>query len=99
MSRMIDNVVRAEHIDPVDPERGAFSVLALLNTYSRAMYVGNDLTHQLPTRAEAVRFCVCGLGARPPRGWESKFELSAAQAERSRRHSERVVARFMRTGA
>ncbi len=98
MSRMIERVVESEGLQPLDSERAAFALLALLTNYSRAMYVGNDLTRELPTHGEYVRFCVSGLGATPPIGWEQKFELTDEEAEESRHHSEHVVASFMRTG-
>jgi hypothetical protein len=70
--------------------------MALQDSFTRVTYLGNDLSSRVPSVPELVRFCVLGLGARLPVGWESRFVLSDEEAALSRRASERLAAESLR---
>ncbi len=95
-TRLVDEAMNAGAIERGDPERVAFAWLALQERFTRVGHLGNDLGTRVPSVPELVRFCVLGLGARLPAGWEDRFVLSDAEAAASRRTSERLAAESLR---
>lgn len=95
-TRLVDEAMNAGTIERGDPERVAFAWLALQESFTRVGHLGNDLSTRVPSVPELVRFCVLGLGARLPVGWESRFVLSDEEAAVSRRTSERLAADSLR---
>lgn len=95
-TRLVDEAMNAGAIERGDPERSAFAWMALQDSFTRVTYLGNDLSSRVPSVPELVRFCVLGLGARLPVGWESRFVLSDEQAAVSRRASEQLAAESLR---
>jgi AcrR family transcriptional regulator len=95
-TRLVDEAMNAGAIERGDPERSAFAWMALQDSFTRVTYLGNDLSSRVPSVPELVRFCVLGLGARLPVGWESRFVLSDEEAALSRRASERLAAESLR---
>ncbi|MEZ4278985.1 MAG: TetR/AcrR family transcriptional regulator [Myxococcota bacterium] len=95
-TRLIDDAMVAGAIERGDPERSAFALMALQSSFLQVAYLGNDLCSRLPSLPELVRFCVLGLGARLPIGWEARFVMSDEEAALSRRASERLAAQSLR---
>lgn len=95
-TRLIDDAMVAGAIERGDPERSAFALMALHMSYIQALYLGIDSSSRVPSLPELVRFCVQGLGARLPVGWESRFAMSDAEAARSKREAERLAAESLR---
>lgn len=95
-TRLIDAAMVEGSIERGDPERSAFALMALHMSFTRVAYLGNDLSSRLPSIPELVRFCVHGLGARLPVGWEERFVMSDQEAAISRRASERLALESMR---
>ena len=95
-TRLIDDAMVAGAIERGDPERSAFALMALQTSFLQAAYLGNEPSTRLPSVPELVRFCVLGLGARLPIGWEARFAMTDEEAALSRRASERLAAESLR---
>jgi AcrR family transcriptional regulator len=95
-TRLIDEAMADGAIERGDAERSAFAWMALHSSFVRVHYLGNDLSSRLPSIPELVRFCVLGLGARLPVGWEERFVITDEQAAVSKRASEKLAADVVR---
>jgi AcrR family transcriptional regulator len=95
-TRLIDDAMVSGAIERGDPERSAFALMALHISYTRVNYLGNDLSSRLPSISELVRFCVHGLGARLPVGWEDRFVMTDEDAAISKRESEKLAVESLR---
>ncbi len=91
LARLIDDAIREGDLEPGDPEILACEVnLAYLN-FQAATYLGNLAGGRLPSNEQFIRFCLCGLGARLPPGWEERLRLSDAEAASHRDRSRRAA--------
>lgn len=95
-TRLIDEAMAEGAIERGDAERSAFAWMALHASFVRVHYLGNDLSSRLPSIPELVRFCVLGLGAKLPVGWEERFVIGDEEAAISKRASERLAAAVVR---
>ena len=95
-TRLVDEAMHAGVVERGDPERVAFAWMALQESFTRVGHLGNDLGTRVPSVPELVRFCVLGLGAELPVGWEARFVLTDEEAAVSRRASERLAAESLR---
>jgi AcrR family transcriptional regulator len=93
---LIEEAVRDGALEDRDPERSAFALMAVHIRYTQAIYLGNDDSAVPPPVSELVRFCVQGLGAQVPVGWEERFLLSDEEAALVRRSSEKLASEAVR---
>jgi AcrR family transcriptional regulator len=93
---MIEEAVRDGALEDRDPERSAFALMAVHIRYTQAIYLGTDDSAAPPSVPELVRFCVQGLGAQVPAGWEERFLLSDEEAKLVRRSSEKLASEAVR---
>lgn len=98
-TRLIDEAMADGKIERGDAERSAFAWMALHSSFVRVHYLGNDLSSRLPSIPELVRFCVLGLGAKLPIGWEERFVIDDEEAAVSKRASEKLAAEVVRPAA
>jgi AcrR family transcriptional regulator len=93
---LVEEAVRDGALEDRDPERSAFALMAVHIRYTQAIYLGTDDSAAPPSVPELVRFCVQGLGAQVPAGWEERFLLSDEEAKLVRRSSEKLASEAVR---
>lgn len=57
---------------PCDPDTAAYSIFSLAASISMGRMLGNTFDLELPTDIEFARFCLQGVKARLPQGWEQQ---------------------------
>jgi len=90
IGRLISDAMSAGEVDPGDPEIAASSILLTYISYELNNHLGSSVGAPLPTTEQFVAFCIRGLGARIPDGWERQFRLSDEEAARSAVESVRL---------
>lgn len=90
-TRLIDEARLAGLIDDCNPHLAATSILLAYISYEHNILLGNSIGAPIPSRQQFIRFCLLGIGARLPAGWEGQFRLSDDQAAQHCSESERVA--------
>ncbi len=90
-TRLIDEARQAGLIDECDPHLAATGILLAYISYEHNILLGNSVGAPIPSSEQFMRFCLLGIGARLPVGWEQQFRLSDDQAAQHRIESERVA--------
>jgi AcrR family transcriptional regulator len=91
LARLIHEAMLAGKLEPGDPELAACSVNLAYISYRFNTYLGNSTGAALPTSDKLMRFCLQGLGARLPAGWEERFRITDDEALKYRHESERAA--------
>lgn len=86
-TRLVEAAMLAGQLERGNPQLAAAHLLLASISYATNLYAGNSTGAPLPSTEQFLRFCLCGLGAELPRGWEAQFALTDEEAERSRRES------------
>jgi AcrR family transcriptional regulator len=90
-TKLIDEARLAGRIDDCDPHLAAASILLAYISYEHNILLGNSIGAPIPRNEQFIRFCLLGIGARLPAGWEEQFRLSDDEAAQCRFESERVA--------
>jgi AcrR family transcriptional regulator len=73
LATMIEAAMQSGQIEAGDPEVAASNLYNAYGAHQRNVYLGNSLGGPLPSSAELIRFCLLGLGAQIPPGWEENL--------------------------
>ncbi len=101
ITRLIDEAHQAGQLENCDPGLAAAAILLAYISYEQNVLLGNSIGAPLPPNEQFIRFCLLGIGARLPTGWEEQFRLSGDEAAHYRLESERAAgtkSRRRRTG-
>jgi AcrR family transcriptional regulator len=91
LTRLIDDAMRAGQIEAGDPEQAAFNIHLAYFNYDQNVLLGNSVGAMQPSNELFLRFCIQGLGAQLPLGWEEQFRLSDDEARRSALQTVRLL--------
>jgi hypothetical protein len=67
---MVQDAMQSGQIEAGDAEVAASNLYSTYEAHQRNVYLGNSLGGPLPSSGELIRFCLLGLGAQIPPGWE-----------------------------
>jgi AcrR family transcriptional regulator len=73
LADMVEGAMRTGQIEAGDPDTAASTLYCLYEAHQRNAYLGNSLGGPLPSTDELIRFCLLGLGAHLPPGWEQRL--------------------------
>ena len=73
LAGMVENAMRTGQIEVGNAEAAASNLYCIYEGHQRNAYLGNSLGGPLPSTDELIRFCLLGLGAHIPPGWEEKL--------------------------
>jgi AcrR family transcriptional regulator len=73
LSGMVEDAMQSGQIEVGDAEVAASSLFNAYEAHQRNVYLGNSLGGPLPSSDEFIRFCLLGLGAHIPLGWEKEL--------------------------
>jgi AcrR family transcriptional regulator len=73
LAGMVQDAIRSGQIEVGDAEVAASNLYNSYEAHQRNVYLGNSLGGPLPSSGELIRFCLLGLGAQIPPGWENKL--------------------------
>src|SRR5262249_23620746 len=91
LTRLVADAMRAGQLAEGDPEQAATTILIAYIGYMTHCHLGNSIGSPLPTNEQFVRFCIHGLGAPLPVGWEEQFRLTDAEAARIGEESQQAA--------
>lgn len=83
LSRLILDAMESGQVERGDPEVAAANVYGSYRAYQMNLYLGNSLGGKLPSPRHFVRYCLLGLGASLPEGWEDRLGRSAGRLSRA----------------
>lgn len=81
---LVAGALDAQQIRTGNPRSYGRMIDLALAGYLHNAYLRSDRDSQLPTQDEFIRFCLAGLGADTPPGWEERFHLNDEDAATSR---------------
>lgn len=70
LAGMVQDAIQSGQIEVGDAEVAASNLYNSYQAHQRNLYLGNSLGGPLPSSGELIRFCLLGLGAHIPPGWE-----------------------------
>jgi len=73
LTGMVEDVMQSGQIEVGDAEVAASNLYNVYQAHQRSLHLGNSLGGPLPSSGELIRFCLLGLGAHIPPGWEKKL--------------------------
>jgi len=73
LAGMVEDAMQSGQIEVGDSEVAASNLYDVYEAHQRNAYLGNSLVGPRPASGELIRFCLLGLGARIPPGWEKKL--------------------------
>ncbi len=73
LAAMVEDAMQSEQIEAGAAEVAASNLYSAYHAHQRNLYLGNSLGGPLPSPHELIRFCLLGLGAHIPPGWEKKL--------------------------
>jgi len=73
LAGMVEEAMQSGQIEVGDSEVAASNLFDVYEAHQRNVYLGNSLGGSRPASGELIRFCLLGLGARIPPGWETKL--------------------------
>jgi AcrR family transcriptional regulator len=73
LAGMVEGAMQSGQIEVGDSEVAASNLYDVYEAHHRNVYLGNSLGGPRPASGELIRFCLLGLGARIPPGWEKKL--------------------------
>jgi AcrR family transcriptional regulator len=73
LARMVEEAMQSGQIEVGDSEMAATNLYDLYEAHQRNVYLGTSLGTPRPAPRELIRFCLLGLGASIPPGWEKKL--------------------------
>jgi AcrR family transcriptional regulator len=73
LSGMVEDAIQSGQIEAGDAETAASHVYNVYQAHQRNLYLGNSVGGPLPSSGQLIRFCLLGLGAHIPAGWEQKL--------------------------
>jgi len=73
LAGMVEDAMQSGQIEVGDAEVAASNLYNVYQAHQRSVYLGNSLGGPLPSSGELIRFCLLGLGAHIPAGWENKL--------------------------
>lgn len=91
VTTLIDQARHAGQLDDCDPPLAAAAILLAYISYEHNILLGSSIGAPIPPNEQFIRFCLLGIGARLPVGWEERFRLSDNEAAQYRLESERVA--------
>jgi AcrR family transcriptional regulator len=74
-----------------DPESGAAWINLAYVSLQWNTYFGSSIGAPLPGNEAFIRYCIDGLGASLPAGWEQQFVVNETEARRLRRVARRIA--------
>lgn len=80
-TKFVADAMSAGVIEPGDAEAAATTMYLGYVSFGSNSYAGNSVGSELPSSEQFIRFCIQGLGAQLPTGWEQRFTISDAEAE------------------
>lgn len=89
LSRLIVDAAGSGAFECDDPESAAAYVALAHSSYQMNSNLGSSIGVPVPPNDRFVRFCLMGLGAQLPAGWEDRLAVTDSAADRWRRESER----------
>ncbi|GAA0998112.1 hypothetical protein GCM10009555_096840 [Acrocarpospora macrocephala] len=87
---LIRPLVDAKCIEPGDPEELAGTITRCYLAFQNDRYLGSAVGGAPLAQERFIRFCIRGLGAETPPGWEERFRLSEEEIEISRLKSAEI---------
>jgi AcrR family transcriptional regulator len=73
LAGMVEEAMQSGQIEVGDSQVAASNLYDVYEAHQRNLYLGNSLGGLRPASGELIRFCLLGLGARIPPGWETKL--------------------------
>ena len=73
LAGMVEEAMQSGQIEVGDSEVAATNLYDVYEAHQRNLYLGKSLGGPRPASRELIRFCLLGLGARIPAGWEKKL--------------------------
>jgi AcrR family transcriptional regulator len=73
LTRMVEEAMQSGQIEVGDSEMAATHLYDVYEAHQRNVYLGNSMGAPRPAPRELIRFCLLGLGASIPPGWEKKL--------------------------
>ena len=73
LAGMVRDAMQSEQIELGDAELAASNLYNVYEAHQRYVHLGNSLGGPLSSSRELIRFCLLGLGAHIPPGWEKKL--------------------------
>ena len=73
LAGMVRDAMQSEQIETGDAELAASNLYNAYEAHQRYVHLGNSLGGPLASSRELIRFCLLGLGAHIPPGWEKKL--------------------------
>jgi AcrR family transcriptional regulator len=70
---MVEGAMQSGQIEAGDSEVAATNLYDVYEAHQRNLYLGNSLGSPRPASRELIRFCLLGLGAHIPTGWEKQL--------------------------
>lgn len=91
LAALVADAMDAGELERGDPEVAAGTITLAYHGYQMNTNLGNTIGGPLPTNDRFVRFCLLGLGAELPAGWEERLHVSEEEADLQRQESERLA--------
>lgn len=73
LARMVEEAMQSGQIEMGDSEMAATNLYDVYEAHQRNVYLGHSLGAPRPAPRELIRFCLLGLGASIPPGWEREL--------------------------
>jgi AcrR family transcriptional regulator len=73
LASMVENAAESGQIEAGDAEVAACNLFNVFEAHQRSVLLGNSRGGPWPSSSELIRFCLLGLGAHIPPGWEKKL--------------------------
>ncbi len=73
LAGMVEEAMQSGQIEAGDSEMAATNLYDVYEAHQRNVYLGHSLGAPRPAPRELIRFCLLGLGASIPPGWEKKL--------------------------
>ncbi len=73
LAGMVQDAMQSGQIEVGDAEVAASNLFNVYEAHQRNVHLGNSLGGPLPSSDEFIRFCLLGLGAHIPPGWEKEL--------------------------
>jgi AcrR family transcriptional regulator len=83
ISRLVADAVEAGQLEAGDPDIAASNIYMSYRFHQMNRYIGNALGGPLPSPRQFVRYCLLGLGAQLPEGWEDRLGRDTQSRTRS----------------
>jgi hypothetical protein len=73
LARMVDDAMQSGQIEVGDSEVAASNLYDVYEAHQRNVFLGNSPSGPRPASGALIRFCLLGLGAHIPPGWEKNL--------------------------